>query len=244
MELKTQALDRLLEALSPAISSEIDRITQETRETLEQEFKHRMQAAVQEAQAAAQAVTQTELERAVAEATEATRTQVKADMEEEFKQRLAETTGQLQAQAAASRSQLREEFEVERAQLQEQLEQWKTFAEAYRQLVESSSQPEILSRFLRLSQPFAAGLAVYVAKADGLALWKSRGNVAFPEIISQQTTDPESYFRSIHVRGRTVAAVSAVTPFKSDALDFLTGALERAIEMYGLRLRSPIAINS
>jgi hypothetical protein len=242
MELKTQALDRLLEALSPAISSELDRITQETRETLEKEFENRMQTDRQEAEAA-QAAAQTELARAVEEATEATRTQVKADLEEEFKQRLAEMTGQLQAQAAESRSQLREQFELERAQLQEQLEQWKTFAEAYRQLVESSSQPEILSRFLRLSQPFAAALAVYVAKADGLALWKSRGNVAFPEIISQQTTDPESYFRSIHVRGKTVAAVSAVVPFKSDALDFLSGALERAIEMYGLRLRS-IAVNS
>jgi len=243
MELKTQALDRLLEALSPAISSEIDRITQETRETLEREFENRMQTAVKDAEAAAQAA-QTERERAIAEATEATRTQVRSELEEQFKQRLAETTNQLQAEAAASRSQLREEFESERARLQEQLEQWKTFAEAYQQLVEASSQPEILSRFLRLSQPFAVGLGVYVAKADGLALWKSRGNVAFPEIISQQTTDPESYFRSIHVRGKTVAAVSAVAPFKSDALDFLTGALERAIEMYGLRLRAPIAVIS
>src|SRR5206468_11619925 len=51
---------------------------------------------------------------------------------------------------------------------------------------------------------------VYVIKADGLALWKSRGDGAFPEIISQQTTDPESYFRAITVRGKTVAAVSAM----------------------------------
>src|SRR5581483_10861993 len=36
------------------------------------------------------------------------------------------------------------------------------------------------------------------------------------------------------------AAVSATPPFKPEALDFMAGSLERAIEVFGLRLRSPI----
>jgi len=167
--------------------------------------------------------------RAVADAREATRKQVTEELEGEFKNRLAETTAQLKSEAAS-----------EREPLQQQLEQWRTFAEIQQQLAEASSQSEILSRFLRLVRPFAARLGVYVIKADGLALWKSRGDGAFPEIISQQTTDPESYFRAITVRGKTVAAVSAMPPFKPEALEFLSTSLERAIEVYALRLKTPV----
>jgi hypothetical protein len=245
MELKTQALDRLLEALSPALSAELERVALETRESLEQEFNQRLQSAVREAEATAQsnaaANTAADLDRAVAEATdrtrEATRAEVTAELtakvteelEKQFAQRLTENANQVQAEAAA-----------ERARLQEQLEQWKAFSDIQRQLAESSSQPEILSQFLDLAQPFANALAVYTAKADGLALWKSRGNTAFPDIISQQTTDPESYFRAVTVRGRTVAAVCAAPPFKPEVMEFLSSCLERAIEVFGLKLRTPV----
>jgi hypothetical protein len=241
MELKTQALDRLLEALSPALSEELERVAQETRESLEQEFNQRLQSAVREAEAAAQsnaaANTASDLDRAVAEAIERTREATRAevvaevtakvteDLEKQFAQRLTENANQVQA---------------ERAGLQEQLEQWKAFADIQRQLAESSSQPEILSQFLNLAQPFANTLAVYTAKADGLALWKSRGKTAFPDIISQQTTDPESFFRAVTVRGRTVAAVCAAPPFKPEVMEFLSGCLERAIEVFGLKLRTPL----
>jgi hypothetical protein len=245
MELKTQALDRLLEALSPALSAELERVGQETRESLEEEFNKRLQIAVSEAETAAQsnaaANAAADLNRAVAEATEQTReatraevtaevsAKVTADLEEQFAQRLAENTSQVQSEAAA-----------ERARLQEQLEQWKAFADVQRLLAESSSQPEILAQFLSTAQPFAKALAVYVAKADGLALWKSRGEAAFPDIISQQTTDPESFFRTVTVRGRTVAAVCAAPPFKPEVMEFFSGCLERAIEVFGLKLRTPV----
>jgi hypothetical protein len=171
MELKTQALDRLLEALSPALAAELDRVAAETREALEQEFQKQLQSAVRDAEnevrtaaeaqlnrAAADAEAQ--LNRAVEDARQATRKQVTEQLEAEFKKRLAETTAQLKSEAAA-----------EREPLQQQLEQWRTFAEIQHQLAEASSQSEILSRFLRLARPFAAGLGVYVTKADGLALW-------------------------------------------------------------------------
>jgi hypothetical protein len=227
MELKTQALDRVLDALSPALAAEIDRVVQETRETLEQEFQKRLQGAVREAETATTEACTIQRDRAVAEAKEATRQQVSEALEQEFREKLIETTTKLSNEAAA-----------ERAQLQEQLDQWRVFAETQRQLAEASSQPEILSRFLRLAQPFADGLAVYVTKADGLALWKSRGKGAFPEIISQETTDPESYFRIIKVRGKAVAAICAAPSFRVEALDFMVTSLERAIEVFGLRLRA------
>jgi hypothetical protein len=88
-------------------------------------------------------------------------------------------------------------------------------------------------------EPFAAGLGLYVSKTDGLALWKSRGNGAFPEIISEETTDPESYFRPIIVRNKTVGAIYALPPLQSEALEFLGLSLERAIEWFGFRLKAP-----
>ena len=229
MELKTQALDRVLEALSPALAAELDRVVAETRQTLEQEFQKRLQAAVRDAETATKAAGDAQMAHAVADAQEATKKQITAELEERFRTKLAENTAQLKGEASA-----------ERKRLQEQIDQWRIFAETQRQLAEASSQPEILARFLKIAQPFASGLGLYVAKADGLALWKHRGKGAFPEIISQQTTDPESYLRSVVVRDKAVAAVCAVPPFKPEALDFLAASLERAIEVFGLKLRAPV----
>jgi hypothetical protein len=236
MELKTQALDRLLEALSPALSAELERVVRETTESLEEDFTKRLETATREAEASAQQNNADELKRAVSEATEAAREAARKEVTEELERKFAERMTESTNQA----NQVRSEAAAERARLQEQLEQWKTFADTPRQLSEASSQPEMLSRFLQLAQPYAKGIAVYVAKSDGLALWKSRGKAAFPEIISQETTDPESYFRTIVVRGKTVAAVSAASPFKAETLDFFGGSLERAIEMFGTKLRVPV----
>ena len=228
MELKTLALDRLLGLLSPALSQEIDRVVEETTERLEQQYRQRLQTAVSEAESAALARAASAQEQAVEEARDAGRRQSE-ELEQQFQQRLAEASDRLKIEAAA-----------ERDQLQAQLDQWRVFAEAQQQLAESSSQSEILSRFLNLAERFTGGLAVYVAKPDGLALWKSRGKAVFPRIISKETTDPEAYFRTVTVRGKAVAAVCAALPFRREALEFLTASLERAVEGFGLKLRSPL----
>jgi hypothetical protein len=229
MELRTQALDRILEALSPALVAELDRAVSDTREALEQDFSRRLEAALRDAETAMQIAADVERQRALAETRESVRQQVSEELEAKFKESLDATTNQLQS-----------EWTAERTRLVEQLEQWKLFADSQRQLGEASSQAEMLVRFLRLAGSFAASLALYVAKADGLALWKSRGNTSFPEIISQQTTDPEFYFRTIAVRDKTVAAVCAAQPCNAEALEFLAGTMERAIEIFGLKLRAPI----
>jgi hypothetical protein len=229
MELKTQALDRVLEALSPALAKELERVVKETREELEQEFQKRLQGAVRETQMSAQKEAEALLQRSVAETREATRKQVSEELEQRFKKTLDESTKQLNT-----------EFSAERKRLEEQLGKWRVFADAQRQFADAATQAEILARFMKLAESFAAGLAVYVTKADGLALWKSRGEAAFPEIISEGTTDPESYFRTISVRGKTVAAVCATPPFRLEIVDFLVSSVERAIEVFGLKLKTPV----
>ena len=229
MELRTQALDRILEALSPALVAELERVVSEPGETLEQDFGKRLQAAVREAETATQNAADIQLQRALTETRESVRKQVSEELEQKFKKAIEATTNQLKS-----------EWATERTRLVEQLEQWRIFAESHRQLAEASSQAEILARFLKLAESFAASLAVYVSKSDGLALWKSRGKTTFPEIISKETTDPEFYFRTIIVRDKTVAAVCAAQPCKADALEFLAATMERAIEIFGLKLRAPV----
>src|SRR5438270_6934296 len=68
MELKTQALDRLLEALTPALTAELDRVVAETREALEQEFQKRLQSAVREAENEVRSAAEAQLSRGVADA--------------------------------------------------------------------------------------------------------------------------------------------------------------------------------
>ncbi len=92
---------------------------------------------------------------------------------------------------------------------------------------------------MKLVEPFSSSIAIYTAKAGGLALWKNNGAAAFPEFISPETTIPESYFKLIVVRDKTVAAVCAVEPYRPEALDFLVATMERAIELFGWKLRTP-----
>ena len=227
MDVKIEALDRILAALSPALASELDRVVQETRGAVEQECQGRVDELAREANAAASAA-QTQLERAVDEAKEETRRQVTTELEQQFSEKLEARTNELKNESIE-----------ERAKLQGQLERWKIFAETQRHLAEASSQPDILERFLTAAESFAEGLAVYVKKTDSLALWKRKGKGSFPDIISKETTNPELYFRAIAVRGKTVGAICAAPSYKADALDFLADSLELAIEGFGLRLKIP-----
>jgi hypothetical protein len=194
MELEKQAVNRLLEALAPALQAELDRTTQEIR------------------------------------------TQVAAELQAEFNQTLQHATDEL-------KSKLKEQLETaaidgaaERVRLQAELEQWRAFAQAQVELASCTSQPEILIRFLTLAAPFADSVAVYVARAERLSLWKARGPFRFPEAAPEGSS--EFYFRPVIIRGRAVSAVAAAAPHQEQALDFLVGCLERSIEVFGLKLHA------
>jgi hypothetical protein len=255
MQLGTEAVDRVLEALSPALTAEIERVVEETRQKLEAEFGQRLQAAIRDTEEssriASEADRQQAIERAIENTRDAVRAQVTSELQAEFdrrtaelhrgldeaNQRLEEVLGRSNTQDAEFRRS-QSEWNKERERLQKDMDQLRSLGEAQRQMTEATSQPELLVRWLNIAESFAGSVAVYTAKADGLALWRSRGNAGFPQVISQQTTDPEQYFKPLVIRGKTVAAVAAIQPFQPQALNFLTATLERAIELFGFRLRN------
>src|SRR3989449_11753549 len=122
MELKTQALYRLLEALSPALAAELDRIVDETCQALEQDFQKRLQAAVGEAEASFIASAEAQLIRAVHDAKETTRRQVSKELEKLFEAKLADTVTPLKSDASG-----------ERARPQQQIARWRIFAQTQRE---------------------------------------------------------------------------------------------------------------
>src|SRR5213075_3163751 len=94
-KVKTEALDRLIEALSPALVSELDRIVQETREGLEKEFQLRLQNAFHEGETAAGAAAQVQLDRTVEQAREETRQQVTGEFEKQIAEKVSEERSKL-----------------------------------------------------------------------------------------------------------------------------------------------------
>ena len=237
MELRTQAVDRLLEALAPSLAAEMERVIEEFRQQMEQEFQSRLQSALHEAELATLAIAEVRQEEAVAEARETLRAQLTKDFEEQLNLSVQQVRDGMQAKSDEDMQAAFANWAADRAVLQEQLSRWRNFAEAQRQLAECTSQPEILARVLKLSEPFAESLAIYVIKPDGLSLWKSRG-VAFPNLVSMDTIDPELYCKPAVVRDKMVAAVCAVQPCKVESLDFLMSCFERAIESFGLKLHT------
>jgi len=257
MDPKTPAVERLIDALSPTIAAELERVVSETRKTLENDFEQRLKDAIQNAESStrnqAEADRKAAVERAVQEARDAIRKQVTDELQLQFNKTMDDTSTNLKTsyQAELQKAQvdlkkaqsdlqkLQTDWNSDRVALEHQVQQWRSLAEAQRQLADAGSQTEILVRWLKLAEPFGSSIAVYTAKADGLALWKNRGKAVFPEIISQQTTDPETYFKPIVVRGKTLAAVCASQPYSSDALDYLAVTVERTIELFALKLRTP-----
>lgn len=237
-------------------------MVQETRESLEQEYQSRLETAVREAEAAATSGVQEKIDSAVEQAKEETRRQVAAELDQHVSERVEAAIGQFRQEAAEERAKLEAEltqFRTEAAQerakfeatknewstelnkVDDERERWRALSQIPRELSEAPSQKEILGRFLRLAEPFAEGVAFYLPKGDGLALWKSTGKGAFPENVGKAGPDSGSYFRVLSVRGQSVGAVCASAESRSDAIDFLAASLEHAIEVFGLRLRAPVS---
>ena len=241
---RTHQIDRVLNAISPALSAEIDRMIDEKCVELEMQAQTRLQNAIRDVEETIRKQAEVERRNAVdqvfEETRESTRKQVSEELQAQFVLTLNETTRALTSSHEAELQRAKAEWATERERIQQQLEQWRVFAEAQKQLSEANSQGEILMRWIKLAEPFGSSIAIYTLKTDGLGLWKSRGTAVFPEVISDQTTDPDSLFRPIVVRGKTVAAVSAIAPYNADAVDFLANTMERALETFGLKLRSTI----
>ena len=228
MEQPQKPVDRILQAMTPALAHELAHAVQAALQEQEDAFRGRLESAVREAEQAALNSAASRHEQALEEVRDEARRQAAAQLQTDSKDAVNHALAELTAQ-----------FEEERAKLQEEIQLWRACAQAQRELPESASQTDMLSRFLEFAGPFAPSSAIYVMRSDGLALWKSRGNSAFPDVVSRETTDPECYFNPVVVRGRTVAAVCARLPYKPETLDLLVASLSRAIEAFGMRLQAP-----
>jgi len=234
MELHTEDAKNPADTENSGLSSEIGRILETAKAQLEEEFRKRLEAAVQDAKSAATGLADSEREQAVSQA----RTEVTAELRAQFDQALLRKITQLQSEFEEKMRTAREQSDEEKDRIQEQVNLWRAYAEVQPRMLESNSQAEILTHFLQCAEAFSPNLAIYVARADGLALWKTRGDGPFPQLISQDTSDPDAFFRTLAVRERTVAAICAMQPYSEAPLVFLSGCLERAIEVFGMRLQS------
>jgi len=224
---------KTIEPPEPALSEELTRILESARQLVEEEFRKRIETVVRNAESAAMKLADAEREQALIDA----RVQLSAELQDQFDQTLRQTTERMQAEFGQQMRTAEGEWNAEKSRLQDELKVWRIYADAQREMGESRSQAEILEHFLDRAETFAPNVAVYVAKSDGLALWKTRGSAAFPQVVSKSTIDPEAYFKPVVVRNKTIAAVCARQPIKSESLDFLTSALSRAIEGFAMRLQ-------
>ena len=179
---------------------------------------------------------------------ESVRLGVTAEMEARFKgdlqSRLDQLRSSMEQEAREAEKRLKKEaseaaerWKEQDEELTRQVDRWRLLAEFSRRVGDASSQVEILSRFLRAAEQFASGVALYLNKPEGLELWKSCGEKAFPDLISEETIDPEWYFSKIVVRDKTVAAVCALAVDDRESLLVLVDGLTKAIENFGLRIR-------
>jgi len=232
MELEARDTERSSDSNEPALSEELGRIFGTARRAIEEEFRKRLAEAgsTEREQALTDARLQSqELQRQFDE----TLQQTTSRLESESAQRMAEFAQRMTASAA--------EWEAEKARLTDELKVLRVLVDAQRKMAESGSQIEILGHFLDHAETFAPNLAVYVARADGLALWKTRGSAAFPGVLPKNPIDSEAYFKPIVVRDRTIAGVFGRHPLNSESLDFLCRALSQAIEAFGARLQNRAA---
>jgi len=241
MELRTPAVDRLLEILAPVVAAEVDRVLQESRQQMEAEFQTKLQSALRDHELEVLHTAEVRLEEAVIQAREEMRVQLTDGFSAHLNESLESLRAELNSKSDEVMQAAAANWTAERSMLQEELTQWRTYAEAQRVLSECNSQPEILSQLLQLSEPFAESLAIYISKPDGLSLWKTRGGASFPDLISPDALDPNLYYRPVVVRDKMVAAICSVQPCKTDSLDFLMSCFERAIEAFGNKLQSRVS---
>jgi hypothetical protein len=246
---QSPSVARLLKAASPAVSEELDKLLREFREQLEAEATVRLKKALLDREGELRKESELAQERMKAETTTLVTNQVTAQLEERFKSRL---TAELKAleehlrqEAQRSRTEMQEqtdqarlEWRRVRTELIEESEGWRVLAQFHQRVGEASSQSEILKKFLRAAERFSRGAALYLNKPDGLALWSTVGDGGlFPEVISEDTKDPQWFWAPIVIRETTVAVLCASEVPDTERLTALIDGLRRAIEYLGLRMQ-------
>ncbi len=231
------SVDRLLEAAAPHLSTELDRMVEEFRATLEAEANVRLKKAVLDKEAEFRTRAAEDEQRVREETGQTVRVEVTAELETRFKEQLAGELEGLKRNLQNEAADALERWKQERLGLVAEAESWRLMAEFHRRVGDAASQTEILRRFLAAAEHLSEGVAIYLNKPDGLALWNAQGDTSFPDLVSEDTIDPQWYFTPIVVQSKTIAAVCASGIADREAFGIITDALKRAIENFGLRIR-------
>ena len=231
------SVDRLLEAVAPQLSVELDRMLEELRATLEAEAQVRLKKALLDKEAEFRMRGAKEEQRIREETGQTVRGEVTSELEARFKEHLTGELDGLKRTLQKDAADAQERWQKDRIDLMAEAESWRLMADFHRRVGDAASQTEILRRFLTAADHLSEGVAIYVNKPDGLALWNAQGETAFPDLVSEGTIDPEWFFTPIVVQSKTIAAVCASGIADRDAFGVITDALKRAIENFGLRIR-------
>ncbi len=231
------SVDRLLAAVAPELSNQLDGMLDEFRATLEAEANVRLKKALLDKEAEFRTRAAEEETRIREETGQSVRAEVTAELEARFEEHLAGEVDGLKKTLQAQAEEAEQRWKRERIDLIAEAESWRLLADFHRRVGDAASQSEILRRFLAAAERLSGGVAIYLNKPDGYALWNAQGEAAFPDVVSEDTIDPEWVFAPVVVRSKTVAAVCAVGIADTDAFGVIVDALTRAIENFGLRIR-------
>lgn len=232
----TVSLHRLLRAVSPALEAELERIFEEQKEKLVGEAEERLRTALLEQEAELKTRAGAEQARVLAETADRIRRETAGELESQFEQKLAAELRALKDRLDQASQEAQSLWQRERAELGEESARWRALAEFFARTGEIRSQAGILRQFLEAAHHFAGSVALYLERPGGLGLWGGDEGSAFPELVSEETRDPDWYWVPITIRSRTVLTVAASEVRGREALDILATGLKRAIENLGLRL--------
>src|SRR5262245_39715300 len=135
---------KIIESLEPALSEELSRILESARQEVEEAFRTRLETVALDAESAAMKLADAEREQALIDA----RVQLSTELRGQFDQTLLETTERMKADFDQRLKTAAEQWDAEKAKLQEEMKVWRIYADVQREMGESRSQAEILSRFL------------------------------------------------------------------------------------------------
>lgn len=230
-------IERLLRAAAPALEAELGRMIADHEERLLAQSTVRLKTAILEKEAELKTRAEAENARLRAELTERVRDETARGLETQFGEKLSAELRALKDRLDRSAQEARSEWEEDKAALDAELARWRALAGFYRQTGGVVSQTEILGQFLQAAEHFSEAAALYLNKTGGLTRWQGGGDAqAFPDLISEETRDPDWYWAPITIRSRMVVAVAASEVSNRETMDALVGGLKHAIENIGLRI--------
>lgn len=234
---RDQTVRRLLEAMSPGLATELVRMLEEHRDMLLAEADLRLKQAIADRESELRTLSAAEQARARAETADQVRKDVTREMQAQFEQQLSKELRALKERLDQASAQAQEVWAREKSDLEAEAVRWHVLADFYLRTSAAISQTDILRRFLKAGAHYSSGIVLYLNDPDGLRRWGTEGEGSpFPELVSEDTRDPEWYWAPIVIRDRMVVAVGATDVRDQEALHALVAALKRAIENLGLRL--------